>query len=227
MATSVSASTSARCSKPSARPSTRGASASPRSGVRLTTTTLPAPAAAQGDGDALAHDAGSDDCDATTVETVEPFDRHLDRRVTDRRGAAPDAGLGASPLADHQRLAEQQVHGGARAALAAGPSPTPDGPGRGSRTRRRTAESSPAATSKRWLHGGVVVVGVEVRMQVVGGDVAELAQEVADVGVGAVELLGDGVDLGAVAGADQHHLAHVVADAPGARPPSATRRRRP
>ena len=58
---------------------------------------------------------------------------------------------------------------------------------------------------------GVVVMRVEVRVQLVGGDVADLAQEVADVGVGAVEALGDGVDLGAVARADQDDLAHVVA----------------
>ena len=36
-------------------------------------------------------------------------------------------------------------------------------------------------------------------MQLVGRQAAELAEEVADVGVGAVEALGDGVDLGAVA----------------------------
>ena len=77
---------------------------------------LARPGGAQGDGDALAHDAGADDGDATAVETGEPFDRHLDRGLTDRRGAAPDAGLGAGPLADDQRLAEEQVHGGARPA---------------------------------------------------------------------------------------------------------------
>ena len=59
--------------------------------------------------------------------------------------------------------------------------------------------------------GSVVVLAVEVRVQLVGGEAAELAEEVADVGVGAVEALGDGVDLGAVARAEHDGLADVVA----------------
>ena len=50
--------------------------------------------------------------------------------------------------------------------------------------------------------GRVVVLAVEVRVQSSGVQAAELAEEVADVGVGAVEALGDGVHLGAVAGAE-------------------------
>ena len=57
---------------------------------------------------------------------------------------------------------------------------------------------------------GLVVLAVEVRVQLVGDEAAELAEEVADVGVGAVEALGDGVDLGAVARAEHGDLAEVV-----------------
>ena len=74
-------------------------------------------------------------------------------------------------------------------------------------------------------HGGVVVLGVQVRVQLVGRDVAEIAQEVTDVGVRAVELLGDGVDLGAVAGAQHDDLADVVAPRQPGRPPWGPRRR--
>ena len=210
MATSVSASTSARCSKPSARPSTCCASAVTALGRAVDDDDLACPGGAQGHGDALAHDTGADDCDAAAVEAGEPFDRHLDRRLTDRRGAAADASLGPGPLADDQRLAEEQVHRGARPALALGDLPrlTHLSEDLGLADDRRV---EPGGDLEEMAHGGVVVVRVEVRMQIVGGDVADLAQEVADVGVGAVELLGDGVDLDAVAGADQHDLTHGVA----------------
>ena len=51
--------------------------------------------------------------------------------------------------------------------------------------------------------GGVVVLAVQVRVQLVGVEVAELAEEVADVGVRAVEALGHRVHLGAVARAER------------------------
>ena len=58
--------------------------------------------------------------------------------------------------------------------------------------------------------GGLVVLAVEVRVQLVGDEPAVLAEEVPDVGVGAVEALGDGVDLDPVARAEHGDLAEVV-----------------
>ncbi len=59
--------------------------------------------------------------------------------------------------------------------------------------------------------GGGVVVDVEVVAEVLGGQEGDLGEEVADVLVGAVEPLGDGVDLGAVARGQHDRLGHVVA----------------
>ena len=164
----------------------------------------------QGERDPLAHRAGTDDRDLASVETVEVIDRHLDRRLADRCRATPDGGLGADPLADHQRVAEEQVHRGACAALDLRDLPrlADLAEDLGLADHRRV---EPGRDLEQVPDRGVVVMRVEMRVQLVGGDVADLAQEVADVGVGAVEALGDGVDLGAVARADQDDLAHVVA----------------
>ena len=56
-----------------------------------------------------------------------------------------------------------------------------------------------------------VVLAVEVRRELVDAEVTELAQQVANVAVGAVEQLGDDVHLGAVAGGEDDRLADVVA----------------
>ena len=81
-------------------------------------------------------------CRARSAASATAAERH-------RRGAAADAGLGAGPLADLDRVAEQQVERGAGRALVLGRAPT----------RRATwprislspmiIESSPAATPKR------------------------------------------------------------------------------
>ncbi len=48
-------------------------------------------------------------------------------------------------------------------------------------------------------------------MEVVGLKATELAEPVADVGIGTVEPFGDGIDLGAVTRAEHHGLADVRA----------------
>ena len=58
---------------------------------------------------------------------------------------------------------------------------------------------------------GRIVLAVEMRDQLVRRQVAELAQEVAHIAVGAVEHLGDDVDLGAVARRQHDGFADVVA----------------
>ncbi len=130
--------------------------------------------------------------------------------MADRRGATCDAGLAAGPLAVAQGVAEQQVERGARRPFALGDLPR----------RADLAEDLALAEHGRVEPGGdleqvghraVVVLAVEVRRELVDAEVAELAQEVADVGVGAVEALGDDVDLGAVARGQDHRLAEVVA----------------
>ena len=59
------------------------------------------------------------------------------------------------------------------------------------------------------------MLAVQVRVQLVGLEAAELAEEVADVGVGAVEALGHRVDLAAVAGREDDDLADVLPGAEG------------
>jgi hypothetical protein len=109
-------------------------------------------------------------------------------------------------------VAEQQVERGAGGAFGLG-----DLPGLTHLTEdlglAEHGGVEPGGHLEQVRHGGVVVLAVQVRVQVVGRQAAEFAEEVADVGVGAVELLGHGVDLGAVAGAEHHGLAHVVAAA--------------
>ena len=97
---------------------------------------LAGPGAVQRDGDALAHGAGADDEHTLALEATELVDGHLDRGVADRRRAATDPGLGAGALADAERVAEQQVEAACGRRPPTARSPTPGGPGRGSRSRR-------------------------------------------------------------------------------------------
>ncbi len=167
--------------------------------MRLATVIEATPAGAERDRDALADLAGTDDEHVPFGERAEPIADHVDGGVADARRVTADRGLGAGPLAGLQRVAEQQVQRGSGRSSASACC-------HASRTWPRisdspsTAESSPAATSNRWATASSSCCAVEVRVQVFGGEAAELAEEVADVGVGAVEALGDGVDLGAVAG---------------------------
>ena len=134
------------------------------------------------------------------------------RRIDTDAVRPGDGGLGAGPLADLERVAEEQVERGSGRAL--GPAPPP--------TRSRTwprisclAEHrrvEPGGHREQVGRGGLVVLAVEVVAAASSGArPAMLREEVADVGVGAVEALGDGVDLGAVARREQHGLADVRA----------------
>ncbi len=161
-------------------------------------------------GDADAHLAGPDDEHVAAVEGAEPIAHHLDGGVADRRRAAADRGLAAGPLADAQGVAEEEVERGAHPTLVLG-----DLPRRAHLTEdlalAEDGRVEPGGDLEEVLRGGLVVLAVEVRVQLVGAQRAELAHEVADVGVGTVEALGDGVDLGAVARAEDGDLAEVVA----------------
>jgi hypothetical protein len=59
-------------------------------------------------------------------------------------------------------------------------------------------------------HRSLVMLAVEVRGDVAGGETARLAEEITDVLVGAVEALGYRVHLGAVARGQHHDLTDVV-----------------
>ena len=166
--------------------------------------------AMQRDGDTLAHGAGADDEHAPALETTELVDGHLDRGVADRGGATADPGLGAGALADAEGVAEQQVEAAAGAALG-----LRDLPGLADLTEDLALTDDRRVEPGRDLEqvgdGRFVVLREQIRVQLVGREVADVAQEVADVGVRAVELLGDRVHLGAVARAQHRDLADVVA----------------
>ena len=68
----------------------------------------------------LAHLAGADQHRGLVLETVEDRARQLDRRRADRHRAAGDAGLGAHPLGDRERLVEPAVQHRAGGADAGG-----------------------------------------------------------------------------------------------------------
>ena len=208
--TSTSTSDAARSPRRTARPPVRSASATAVSQVRLATT--------------------------SSVPALARPERHAPRpcrrrRARARRGRAspprrsaamataawetevmwrPMAGVGAGPLAGLERVAEQQVERGAGGALLAGALPG----------LLHLAEDLALAEHGRVEPGGDpeevgdgrrVVVDVEVVAEVLGGQERDLGEEVADVLVGAVEPLGDGVDLGAVAGGEHDRLGHVRA----------------
>ncbi len=134
----------------------------------------------------------------------------------------PMRGLGAGPLADLERVAEQQVERGTGGTLVAGPLPRVRTWPRIS-VSPRTAESSPAATEaggprrrrRSGRRGG--------RRSPRAAGRPSLGEEVADVAVGAVEPLGHRVDLGAVARRQHHGLADVFAAAQVVRGPWARR----
>ena len=113
-----------------------------------------------------------------------------------------DGRLGAGPLARLERVAEQQVERRPGRALLLGHRPgAADLPQ--DLVLAEHGRLQPGGHREQVGHGGLVVLAVEVGLQVLGRQVGQAAEEVADVGEGAVEALGDGVDLGAVARREQ------------------------
>ena len=115
------------------------------------------------------------------ASAAEALGGQRDRGLRHRGDAPGDAGLGADPLADLEGVAEEQVERGAGGALVAGDAPRPSPTWPRISLSPSTAESSPAATSKRWRDGLVVVVDVEVVGEVLGREEGQLGEEVADV----------------------------------------------
>ena len=121
--TSAVASSSASRREATTRPPVRAASAAPRSGVRLATTSsaTPRPASATA--------AASPTSPAPTTTTFDRLKRpeallgHLDRGLRDGRGAPADPGLRPRPLAHLERPPEEQVERRAGRALPLGQLP--------------------------------------------------------------------------------------------------------
>ena len=165
--------------------------------------------AMQGGGDADPHVAGPDHQHLATGEVAEAIGDHLDRGVADRGGATSDGGFGPGPLADPQGVTEQPVE--TRSDRTFVPTQLPcaaDLPEDFALAEHRRLQ--PGRHLEEVSRRGVVVLAVEIRVQLVGRQLTGVAQEFADLGVGRVESLGDGVDLGAVTGAEHRDLAEVV-----------------
>ena len=161
-------------------------------------------------GDAFAHLAGADDENATAGQRAESIRSHLDGSMTDRRRASPDGCLGARPLAGFDRVPEQQVECCLGSAFGLRQLPS------GAHLAEYLALAEHCRIeSRRDLEqvsdGSVVVLAVEVGVQFVGVEPAEIAEEVADVGVRVVEAFSDDVDLGAVARAQHDRFANALA----------------
>ena len=135
---------------------------------------------------------------------------HGHRGLRHRRGAAGDGRVGAGPLADLERVAEQQVERRTGGALLAGLLPRVADLAEDLALAEDDAVE-PGGHREQVGHGRRVVVDVEVVAEVLGGQEGGLGQEVADVLVGPVELLGHRVDLGAVARGEHDGLGHVLA----------------
>ena len=164
----------------------------------------------EAEGHGLAHVAGAEHEGGAAAEPAEAVGRHGDGGLGDRGDVAADGGVGAGALAGLERVAEEEVEGGAGGALLAGALPRLlDLPEDLALAEHGRVEAGGHREEVR--DGRRVVVDVEVVAEVLGREERDLGEEVADVLVGAVEALRDGVDLGAVAGGQHHGLGHVGA----------------
>ena len=159
--------------------------------------------------DALAHRPGADDGDATLGQVADDVGEHLDRGMAHRGGAASDRGFAPRPLAGLDGRTHQQVEPRAGRRFV-----ERDLPGRTDLSEdlalaeHRRVE--PGRDFEQMPDGGAVVLAEQVRAQLVDVEFAEFAQEVPDVGIRAVEALGDDVHLGAIARRQHDRLTDVV-----------------
>ena len=221
--TSASESSVGRSANGTTRPPMRVASCSARSRGAVGDHDVVGSGVDECGGDSFAHLSGADDQHSPADQRPEPLGCHLDCGVADRRRTPTDRRLGARPLAGLDRMAEQQVERGLCAAFFLGELPC----------RTHLTEDLALAEHCRIEaggdleqvgHGCVVVLAVEVGVQLVGSETGKVAEEVTNVGVGAVEALGDCVDLGAVARAEHDSFADVVPSRPDRQSPCPARR---
>ena len=125
-----------------------------------------------------------------------------------RRDALRDAGGGPDLLAGFDRPAEKGVEHRAHGAFV--PCGLPGVPDLAQDlVLAHHHRVEPGGDPEQMLHRFGVVKGIELVGDGLGGESRELGEHLADVGVAAVEALGVGVDLGAVAGGKQHRLAEM------------------
>ena len=164
----------------------------------------------QGDGHPLTHSSCTQHDDLTTGEPAETVGGHGHCGGRHRRHPTGDARAGAGTPAGGDRATEE------RAELGAGGAGFNREVGRSSDLAEDLGLADdgglePAGEAEE-VTGGVVAVELhDVESHVCQGDTAHGSQGLAHVSDGRVELLGDGKDLGALAGRDHDHLAHAAA----------------
>ena len=192
-----------------ARPPTAAASSWARARVRLTQVTVGAGRSRGTDGQP-GHGAGPDDQHPLAGQRAALVGEQPVRHADQGASRAADAGLGLHPLADPERLLEQGVERGADGALTLG-------------QRERVldlAEDLALPDHHRVQAGGdgegvghrtLVEVDRAAGLQLGHRQPAGLGERVGGVGQRAVEAGDRGVDLGAVAGGQDHRLVDVLA----------------
>ena len=128
--------------------------------------------------DAFAHFASTDHEHTAALQGAQSFGGHLDSRMADAGCGATDAGVGACPLAGFECVAEQQVEGCLGAAFGLGKLP---GVAYLTEDFGLAEHGRVEATGhfEEMRNGGLIVLAVEVRVQFVGRQAAEFAEEVA------------------------------------------------
>ncbi|CAB4734111.1 unannotated protein [freshwater metagenome] len=116
----------------------------------------------------LGHLAGADDEYAPSAELTESFLRHLDGCVRDTRRAASDCRLGTGPLADLERVTEEEVERGLGATLHPGEFPCVTDLAEDLALAEHCRVQT-GGNLEQVRDGGVVVLAVQVRVQFVGG----------------------------------------------------------
>ena len=142
-------------------------------------------------------------------QASEPFGGQGHRGMRQRGDAPGDAGFGAGPLARLHRSTEQGLEHRADGALGSGGLPCvaylaqylvlADHHG-----------VEPGGHAEQVSHRVGVVMGVELVADGLGREPRMAGEQLPHVRVAAVEALGVGVDLDAVAGGQQHRLAEML-----------------
>ena len=154
----------------------------------------------------LGHLAGADDQHRGVLQVAADLARQAERRVADRHRALGQLGLAAHALAGGERGVEQAVEERAGRVLI----------GRRGVGLLHLAEDLRLADDQRiepggdaeQVAGGVGLgAGVDVRAQIVGRHRARRREEAGHRLVAVLEAVAGRVQLGAVAGREQHHLA--------------------
>jgi len=158
---------------------------------------------------AFGHLTGTDHEHGATLDPADAVTGQRDRSLRDRGDASGDRGLGTSPLAGLDRVAEEPTECRPDGALGPG-----DFPGITNLTEdlvfadHRGVESG--GHGEEVTHRFCVVVGVQVIGDVLWREAGLTSQKLANVLVATMEPFGEGVDLDAVAGGQHDDLGEVI-----------------